>query len=150
MGGLLSCYFFSSSVVIALISSSDSGSTFDLYRPMISPFRPTRNFSKFHFTSSPPNLGFVSFEVRLFSSSTTLPLYFDRSTSLPSIPVILKSSGPVTFFSPLGASAAADTAAVRATATAAANSVFIGVLLLGRRVRGPRHCRRVFRTGQAY
>src|SRR5207237_4997855 len=67
-------HFFASSASIALTSSGDCGSTFDLNRPTTSPERPTRNFSKFQ-PISPGNFGFVSADVRnLYSGAMPGPL----------------------------------------------------------------------------
>src|SRR3569623_522434 len=56
-------YFFSSSVSMAPTTFLSEGLRPGAKRFTISPLRPIRNFSKFHFTS-PANLGSVSFEVR--------------------------------------------------------------------------------------
>src|SRR5205085_2716907 len=54
---------------------------------------------------------------------TTFPLYFARSTSLSSIPLSVKSSGPDTFLSPVLSSA--ETAPATRPATRTASNPFI-------------------------
>src|SRR5208283_2762950 len=67
-------YFLLSSVSMALVTSADSGSTFDSKRATISPLRPIKNLVKFHLIS-PLNLGSVSLEVRyLYSGTCSAPL----------------------------------------------------------------------------